>query len=399
MSIMTKSGTVSTFGQITFAPAQRSKAKLRLAVTGPSGSGKTMSSLLIARGIAGDNGRIAVCDTETQSASLYAHVTAFDTVSLDAPYTVERFISVIHAAEDAGYDVLVLDSISPVWKGQGGLLEQQEMAASASRNNFTSWKGVTREYQRLISAITGSKIHIIVTMRSQTAYEIETVDGARRSAPVKIGLKPEMREGFDYEFTTVLNLTATSAGHLATVSKDRTNLFDQSTPFVPTVETGQKIAEWLENGTENAFVPSVPDDAEILSPALTTPRKERAAANPKPVTESEAAVKKDFDAIVGSKCPKCGKPSIPKAQLDELKQKCGGSLPGLNEKWCRECVQDWWLKTGTPQTVECTLSEAVSLVNRLGLPDDAASKLLLEAKLPNGAFNETFLKAKVDGGN
>ena len=360
---------------IVFAPAQRSKAKLRLAVTGPSGSGKTMSSLLIARGIAGDSGRIAVCDTETQSASLYAHVTAFDTVSLDAPYTVDKFIDVIHAAEDAGYDVLILDSISPVWKGQGGLLEQQEMAASASRNSFSSWKGVTKDYQRLIGTVIGSKLHIIATMRSQTAYEMENVDGTRRSSPVKVGLKPEMREGFDYEFTTVLNMTATSTGHLATVSKDRTNLFDQSTPFVPTIETGRQIAVWLENGDDAVVLPSVPDKAEpaeVLSPALVTSRKERAAANPKPVTESEIAVRKDFDAITAPKIPSAEKPAVVPLNAD---------------------------KDGKVKT--CTLEEAQHYVTQIGAKDKNADMCAIidnaQIGMPKGLFNESYLRALLLG--
>ena len=388
---------------IIFAPAQRSKAKLRLAVTGPSGSGKTMRSLLIARGIAGESGRIAVCDTETQSASLYAHVTAFDTVSLDAPYTVDKFVDVIHAAEDAGYDVLILDSISPVWKGQGGLLEQQEMAASASRNSFSSWKGVTKDYQKLISAVTGSKIHIIATMRSQTAYEMENVDGTRRSSPVKVGLKPEMRDGFDYEFTTVLNLTATSAGHLATVSKDRTNLFDQATPFVPTIETGRRIAEWLENGTEAAAVPSVPDKAEpaeVLSPALVTSRKERAAANPKPVTESEAAVKKDFDAITGANatCPKCGKPSMTAKDLKQLKDLADGNTAGLDEKWCTDCAREWWNHRGSQKVKQdtCDFTEAASMIRQTGLPENEMKALMEKARIGK-VFDRTMLEAILNG--
>lgn len=348
---------------IVFAPAQRSKAKLRLAVTGPSGSGKTMSSLLIARGIAGESGKIAVCDTETQSASLYAHVTAFDTVSLGQPYTVDKFIDVINAAEDAGYDVLIIDSISPAWKGPGGLLEQQEIAASASRNSFTSWKGVTKDYQRLISAITGSRIHIIATMRSQTAYEMENVDGTRRSAPIKVGLKPEMRDGFDYEFTTVLNLTATSTGHLATVSKDRTNLFDQSMPFVPTIETGRQIAEWLEKGYENGNQTSVPDKTEpteVLSPALVTSRKERAAA-------SEES-KKDFEAIIAPKKPAEEKPAVIPLNAD---------------------------KDG--KVKECTLEEAQRYVTQIGEKNKKLDMCVIidnaQLGMPKGLFNESYLKA------
>ena len=52
--------------------AKRSKAKLRLTIDGPSGSGKTYSALLIAYGLCGDWSKIAVIDTERESANLYA---------------------------------------------------------------------------------------------------------------------------------------------------------------------------------------------------------------------------------------------------------------------------------------------------------------------------------------
>ncbi|MGY8832331.1 MAG: AAA family ATPase, partial [Pseudomonadales bacterium] len=84
-----------------FKKAERKQAKLRLALAGPSGAGKTYSALLIAKGI---GGKIAVLDTEKGSASLYSDLVDFDVVDLTAPFTPERYIEVIAAAEAAGYD-------------------------------------------------------------------------------------------------------------------------------------------------------------------------------------------------------------------------------------------------------------------------------------------------------
>src|SRR5690349_15709912 len=52
--------------------ATREKAKLRMALSGPGGAGKTKSALKIARALVGPEGRIAVADTEFESASKYA---------------------------------------------------------------------------------------------------------------------------------------------------------------------------------------------------------------------------------------------------------------------------------------------------------------------------------------
>ena len=103
-----------------FTKAVRKKAKLRLALTGPSGSGKTYGALMIAKGL---GGKIAVIDTEHGSASLYSHLCEFDTLELRPPYSPERYIEAIKAAEAAGCETLIIDSTTHEWNGSGGCLE------------------------------------------------------------------------------------------------------------------------------------------------------------------------------------------------------------------------------------------------------------------------------------
>ena len=103
-----------------FHKAVRKRAKLRLAITGPSGSGKTYGALLLAKGI---GGKVAVIDTEHGSASLYSHLCEYDTLELEPPYSPERYIDAIKAAESAGYDVIIIDSATHEWNGAGGCLE------------------------------------------------------------------------------------------------------------------------------------------------------------------------------------------------------------------------------------------------------------------------------------
>src|SRR5687767_9200516 len=103
-----------------FSKAQRKQAKLRLAIAGPAGSGKTWGALEIARGL---GGRIAVIDTERGSASLYSERVEFDSLDLGPPFTSERYIEAIRSAEKAGYDILLIDSITHEWNGSGGCCE------------------------------------------------------------------------------------------------------------------------------------------------------------------------------------------------------------------------------------------------------------------------------------
>ncbi|MQU04854.1 ATP-binding protein [Pseudomonas helleri] len=221
-----------------FKKAERKQAKLRLALAGPSGSGKTYSALLLAMGL---GGRIAVIDTEHGSASLYADIADFDVLELHAPYAPERYVDAITSAEQAGYDVLIIDSYSHEWTGSGGCLEANEQLAHQKfrGNTWAAWNETTPRHRKLTDKILTSSLHIICTMRSKT----ETVQGEGKKI-FKLGMKSEQRDGTDYEFTVVLDLT--HDGHTAMASKDRTKLFDQ--PELISIETGERLLAWLNSG-------------------------------------------------------------------------------------------------------------------------------------------------------
>lgn len=235
-----------------FKKAERKQAKLRLALAGPSGSGKTYSALLIAKGI---GGRIAVLDTETGSASLYSDLADYDVVDLTAPFTPERYIEVITAAEKAGYDTLIIDSYSHEWTGSGGCLEANEQLAHSKfkGNTWAAWNETTPRHRKLTNKILGSSMHIICTMRSKT----ETVQGEGKKI-IKLGMKSEQRDGTDYEFTVALDVSHDS--HEASASKDRTKLFKGYE--VIGEHTGKMLLEWLNGGT------SVKDQLLDLMPAI-----------------------------------------------------------------------------------------------------------------------------------
>lgn len=193
---------------------------------------------MVAKGL---GGKVAVIDTERGSASLYSDLFEFDALDLEPPYTPERYREAIAAAESAGYDVLIIDSASHEWNGQGGCIEINEQVAQAKYkgNTWSAWNETTPRHRKFIDAMLHSKMHIICTSRSKT----ETVQQDRKV--IKLGMKPEQRDGFEYEFTVVLDLV--HDGHFATPSKDRTGLFaGDARPIDET--TGQKLLAWLENG-------------------------------------------------------------------------------------------------------------------------------------------------------
>lgn len=225
-----------------FKKAEKKQVKFKVAITGPSGSGKTYSSLCLAQGM---GGKVAVIDTENGSASLYADKFEFDVLEIAPPYTIEKYIESIRAAVNAKYDVLIIDSLTHAWAGEGGLLEQKEQLDSRSKSNsYTNWGTITKKHEAFKAAILHSPIHIVATMRSKQDYVIENVNG--KNVPRKVGMAPVQRDGMEYEFTTVFDA---AMDHTVIAAKDRTDLF-RGRIFTITPETGKQIMEWAKTGAE-----------------------------------------------------------------------------------------------------------------------------------------------------
>ena len=225
--------------------AERKKAKFRLGISAPSGAGKTYSSLLIAYGITGDWSKVGLIDTENGSGDLYAHLGEYMVLTLEAPYTPDRYIQAIKAFEDAGAEVIIIDSLSHAWAGEGGALDIQGAAAAKTGNSWTAWREVTSKHNALVNTMLTSKCHIIATMRAKTEY-VQEKDANGKTIIRKVGLAPIQRDGMEYEFTVMMDI---SVDHMASTTKDRTGLFDGQY-FKPGVETGKKMLEWLETGVD-----------------------------------------------------------------------------------------------------------------------------------------------------
>lgn len=240
-----------------FKKAEKKKAKLRLGISGPSGSGKTFSALRLASGF---GGKIAVIDTEKGSASLYADRFNFDVLELAPPYDPERYVQAMNAAVGEGYDVIIMDSISHAWAGEGGLLNQKEQLDARGGNSFQNWAKMTPRQEKFVSSLINCPAHIVVTMRSKQDYIMSENDKGKQ-APKKVGLAPIQRDGFEYELTTVFDV---AINHEAATSKDRTGIFVDKI-FTITEETGKTLRNWLESGKEMLVQEQAP--LEVPAPA------------------------------------------------------------------------------------------------------------------------------------
>lgn len=235
-----------------FHKATKTQSFLRLALVGPSGSGKTFSSLRIAEGLCAHDPRdpqrrwIALVDSERGSASKYAGDFSFDTLELDTSFSPREYIEAIDAAVAGGYDVLIIDSLSHAWNDKGGILEMKDAAAaqSKSENDFTAWRLVTPEHNKLVDAILRAPLHVVVTLRAKTDYVVDK-DDTGRTRIRKVGLRPVQREGLEYEFDVVGDLDQTNT---LTITKTRCRALNQQVLHEPGEELGRALKAWLDDG-------------------------------------------------------------------------------------------------------------------------------------------------------
>nr|WP_315160849.1 AAA family ATPase [uncultured Flavobacterium sp.] len=221
--------------------AERHQVKLRIGLSGPSGFGKTYSALLLAYGITNDWNKIALIDTENKSASLYSHLGDFNVLSLEEPFSPERYIKAIKVCEESDIKIIIIDSISSEWQGKGGCLEIHEQLGGT----FQMWSKITPRHNSFIDAIVQSKCHVIITTRSKVDYSLDK-DSNGKTKVMKLGTKSITREGLEYELT--VNFEFLNDNHLVRASKDRTELFSGKAEFIINSSTGKKLIEWCNLG-------------------------------------------------------------------------------------------------------------------------------------------------------
>jgi len=287
--------------QIQFTKAVKYDSKLRLALMGPSGSGKTYSALRIAS-LLGKN--VAVLDTEFGSASLYADRFDFSVMELTS-FAPENYIAAVIAAEKAGFDVLVIDSLSHAWAGKDGILEfvDRKTADSRAKNSYTSgWSAGTPLQNRMVDTIKACGMHVVCTMRSKTEY-IMVKDDRGKDAPKKIGMAPIQRDNLEYEFDIIGDMTME---HDLVVVKSRCDLVDGAVFPLPGENFIEPVKAWLTGQADPrpkrvveaapAAVPATqyPSPAHVLTKEL---EEARARVIKQLTTMKNAGIYADWDVV------------------------------------------------------------------------------------------------------
>lgn len=253
-----------------FHKATKEKCKARICLCGVSGSGKTYTALRIATNL---GGRVAVIDSERGSAAKYADEFDFDTCDNMPDYSPKSYIDAIKAAENEGFGVVVIDSLTHAWVGT---LEMVDAAAARGKgNSFSAWREVTPWHNKLVDAMLQSTSHIIVTLRTKADYIIESQNG--KQVPKKVGMAPIQREGIEYEFDVVGDL---DLSHTLTITKTRCRPLDGKMFQLPGEDVAGILTTWLNSG-------------EAPKPTFAKPESEK----PQTLNDVSAEAQKVIDAF------------------------------------------------------------------------------------------------------
>ena len=302
-----------------FQKAKRENIWVKVLNIGSSGGGKTYSSLRVGTGFAeemskktGEECRVAFIGSEARRGLYYANEFDFDYMEIKAPFEPEKYVDALDEAIDAGYKVVVLDSLTHEWSGKGGCLE---IHSKIPGNSYTAWQKVTPRHDKFMDKIIDSPIHIFATVRGKDKYVLEEVNG--KSIPKKVPLGYQQRDDIEYLFTCSFVLDKDS--HVAESVKDNTHIFENNNDVL-TQKHGVVLYNWANSGDVDSKKKEL--DAQKEQAKLKIKQNEETEAK-KMAEELEKKRKKDLKS----------KPS-----LDDLKADVLAKCQELSKKGKRDDV-------------------------------------------------------------
>jgi hypothetical protein len=277
----------------TIRPAVREKIGLLFGVAGASGSGKTFSALKLAKGIANGTGRIAVIDTEAGRALHYApkpgmplaeQPGTFEFLHLDfqPPFTPERYIEAIRACEEAGATVIVIDSMSHEWAGEGGCsdIQQAEAERMATDRNTgkliewkieamtaPAWKKPKQRHARMMARLIQTRTHLIFCLRAQEKIKIMKKADGKGTEIIPVGFQPICEKSFMFEMSGSMTLHPETPGSPRydlphKLNDDLRGIFIEGERIGD--DAGKRLRLWAETGADRPALDKVADGVREL---------------------------------------------------------------------------------------------------------------------------------------
>lgn len=222
-------------------PAKRGESKAIIGIAGVSGSGKTYTALLMARGMVNDASEIGFLDTENKRGSMYADIldAPFMIGDLYPPFSPKRYSEAIKEFQEAGVKVLVIDSVSHEWEGEGGC----DDIANNKIGKMANWIGAKREHKSFMNTLLQCNMNVICCLRAR-----EKTDFKDPTKPISLGIQPVCEKNFMFEMTASLLMeNEGKAQRFLKIPSFLKDAFGEGKSYLGK-ETGFKIIEWINTG-------------------------------------------------------------------------------------------------------------------------------------------------------
>ncbi|MCP5006667.1 MAG: AAA family ATPase [Planctomycetes bacterium] len=248
--------------------AKREKVSVRVGLSSPTGGGKSYSALRLATGMCEEMGidpkqNVLYLGTEQDRDLYYADKFSYKYVPLTAPYSPEMFQAAVEYGNNKGYKVIIIDSASHEWNGEGGILEIQSKMPG---NSYVNWGKVKPRHKKFVDAMIKSDAHIICCMRSKMKHELSQEAG-KKAEVKKVGMGVQGDSDLEYEMTVALSLEQDT--HIFDASsKDNTGIFEGRNDILKE-EDGRKLIQWANDGKTPEIVIGV---TEVKSLKDTDPK-------------------------------------------------------------------------------------------------------------------------------
>jgi len=263
----------------TFRPAVRENVPLLVGLSGGTGSGKTYTAMRLAHGIAVDT-PFVVIDTEAGRAKHYADQFRFDHGDLKPPFRPYTYTDAIAAADAAHYPVIVVDSVSHEWAGEGGILDWEEaeldrMAGDDWKKReacrMASWIKPKMAHKQMVQRLLQIRAHLILCFRAEPKVEMvrengKTVIVEKKSLVGLNGWIPVTEKNLPFELTASFLLMAEHPGVPLPIKLQEQHkaIFPPDRPI--TEQAGAELAAWARGGaTPPAPTAAAPDDHDAAA--------------------------------------------------------------------------------------------------------------------------------------
>lgn len=243
---------------VVFKPAVLEAVNLIVGLAGGTGSGKTFSAMRMASGMSRGK-RFAVIDTENGRAKHYAKQFAFDHCDLRPPFRPQAYAEAILTADRAGYPVIVVDSTSHEWAGEGGILDWQEeeldrMAGDDYKKReackMAAWIKPKMDHKKMVQRLLQVRAQLILCFRAEEKVEMARDENGKMKIVPKVsrtgldGWIPICEKNLPYEMTASFLLTNDAPGMPKPIKLQQQHraLFPLDQPLDE--KSGERIAAW-----------------------------------------------------------------------------------------------------------------------------------------------------------